>query len=133
MSARLCLICRRPGEDYHHWTGDSLDPDLGFWLCHDHHELMNDDWNTADVPAKRPRDGGEQQGPATFLHGLQLRLCRLAMLMGRLAERGVFEPLTRALGVALARWASRLKTCLHALDEYAPGWQNASGIGESGR
>lgn len=52
---RSCAICRRVGRwVWHHPTGTDavgrhLDPDLVIALCHDHHTLVHDDWNTLGI------------------------------------------------------------------------------------
>lgn len=128
MNARVCLICGRNAHDDHHVTGRSLDPQLSFWHCHDHHELLHDDWNSAGVPAKdRQRDDRDGDTTPTVLHALVLRLRRLAMWLGRLAEAGVFEPVAAALAYALARWATELEACIHRLDAQVSGWRAVSG------
>lgn len=124
MNARVCIICGRRASDDHHVTGRSLDPQLSFWHCHDHHELAHDDWNTAGVPAKkRQRDDRDEDAPPTVLHALVFRLRRLAMWLGRLAEAGVFEPIAAALASALARWAAELEACIQSLDARLSGWR----------
>lgn len=129
MSARACIICGRKAADDHHLTGRRLDPPLSLWHCHDHHELVHDDWNTAGVPAKNHQeDDTDEDAPPTVLHALHLRLARLAMWLGRLAEHGVFEPIAGLLAAALARWASGLARCITALDDQLPGWQHKPGI-----
>ncbi len=129
MSARVCIVCGRRAVDDHHITGSRLDPRLSFWHCHDHHELSHDDWNTAGVPAKnRQRDDTDDDQPPTVLHALYLRLRRLAMWLGRLAEHGVFEPIAGRLAAALARWARSLAACIAGLDAHVPGWRAAPGV-----
>ncbi len=128
MNARVCVICGRRASDDHHVTGRSLDPQLSFWHCHDHHELLHDDWNTADVPAKnRQRDDRDGDAPPTLLHALVFRLRRLAMWLGRLAEAAVFEPIANPLACALARWAVELEAFIVGLDAQLPGWRAVSG------
>ncbi len=129
MSARSCIICGRPAADDHHLTGRALDPALSLWHCHDHHELAHDDWNTAGVPAKnRQRDDRDEDSPPTVLHALYLRLRRLAMWLGRLAEHGVFTPIAALLAAALARWATSLAQCIAGLDAHLPGWRTVPGV-----
>lgn len=131
MSAPRCVVCGRPADDDHHLTGARLDPYLQLPHCHDHHELNHDDWNTAGVPAKnRGRGDQDDDQPATFLHGLYRRLRRLAMFLGRLAERGVFWPLSTLLAAALAGWALGLRRCIEALDAGVPGWWDLLGVAE---
>lgn len=131
MSARACVVCGRPAADDHHLTGSKLDPDLTLPHCHDHHELNHDDWWTAGVGAKRPKARNDDEDtPATFLHGLYLRLRRLAMFLGRLVEAGLFLPLSSLLASALAGWAVRLRGCIDALDAGKPGWADLPGLAE---
>lgn len=131
MNARVCVICGRPAADDHHVTGHSLDPQLSFGHCHDHHELLHDDWNTAGVPAKsRARDDRDEDAPPTVLHAVYLRLTRLALWLGRLAQQGVFEPIAGKLAAALARWARSLAACIAALDAHVPGWRGAPGVAD---
>ncbi len=132
MSARSCIVCGRPAADDHHLTGARLDPELALPHCHDHHELAHDDWNTAGVPAKdrQYNDQHEETAP-TVLHALYLRLRRLAMWLGRLAEHGVFAPIAGLVAAALARWASALAGCIAGLDAHLPGWRAVPGVAAS--
>ena len=129
MTAGLCVVCGQPAVDQHHLTGWRLDPALVLPHCHDHHELAHDDWNTAGVPAKnRGWDDADQDEPPTMLHTLHLRLQRLSMWLGRLAERGLWQPVSGLLADALARWAAVLQRCINGLDSSVPSWRRASGV-----
>ena len=129
MTAGLCVICGQPAVDDHHLTGSRLDPPLMLPHCHDDHELAHDDWNTAGVPAKNRRlNDSDDDQPPTVLHALYLRLRRLALWLGRLAEHGVWQPVSGLLAAALARWAGGLERCINGLDETAPSWRHARGV-----
>jgi len=127
MTARTCILCGRRAADDHHLTGARLDPQLMLPHCHDHHELAHDDWNTAGVPAKaRQRNDQDEETTPTALHALYLRLRRLAMWLGRLAEHGVFEPIAGLLAATLAGWATELAAVIDRLDGRVPGWRTAA-------
>ena len=128
MSARACVLCGRRAHDDHHLTGRRLDPQLSLPHCHDHHELVHDDWNTAGVPAKsRGRDDDDEDDPRTLLlDALYLRLRRLGMWLGLLAEAGVLRPITEALASALAQWADELADFTASLDAQCPSWRHLS-------
>ncbi len=124
MTAARCLICGRPAADDHHITGGRLDPDLHFPHCHDHHELVHDGWWTAGVGAKRPAGSQvENDKPETVLHALYLRLRRVALWFGLLADRDVFAVVATKIAVALARWADLLQDAITALDRHLPQWR----------
>lgn len=128
MNAQVCIVCGRRASDDHHLSGGQLDPELSFWHCHDHHELMHDDWNTAGVPAKSQKRDDDKLRPPTRLHAMAVALARLSMWLGRLDRAGVLQPLVGPLAVALARWAAILQGCIDALDHSQPGWRAAPGI-----
>jgi hypothetical protein len=112
MSARTCIVCGRPPDVEHHLTSSRLDPALLLPHCHDHHELIHDDWNTAGVPAKnRNRTDEDEDHPPTFLHGLYPRLRRLALWLGRLDEAGLFQPVA---GLLAHGWRAGRPDCRHA-------------------
>jgi hypothetical protein len=124
MTGRLpCVICGRPSVDYHHVTQRQIDPDVVLPLCHDHHELMGDDWHTAGIPP-------ETEAP-TVLHQLELGLRRWAMLIGRAAVHPLLAPaapLLRVLAAWMAKWAARLRACIAGLDQACPEWRQAPGL-----
>jgi hypothetical protein len=128
MSARTCIVCGRSADDDHHLTGSVLDPMLLLPHCHDHHELMHDDWWTAGVGAKRRRGVEMEPAPATFLDGLYLRLRRLALWLGRLAEAS--RPISGPLAAAVAGWSTDLLRCLNALDAGWASWRDLPGMAE---
>src|SRR5829696_6353771 len=129
MTAGLCVICGQPAVVDHHLTGWRLDPALMLPHCHDHHELVHDDWNTAGVPAKNRRfNDSDDDQPPTVLHGLYLRLRRLGLWLGRLAEDGVWQPVTGLLAAAVSRWATSLERCIGGLDASVPSWRHADGV-----
>ena len=128
MSPRACVICGRHAADDHHITGRRLDPGLSFWHCHDHHELMHDDWNTSGVPSKSQKRDDDQHEPPTRLHALHIAMQRLAMWLGRLHGAGVFQPLVGPLAEAVARWVAVLQGCIDGLDASQPGWRAAPGV-----
>ncbi len=128
MNGRVCIVCGRAAQDDHHITGRQLDPNLSFWHCHDHHELMHDDWNTAGVPAKSQKRDDERQAPPTRLHALMIALQRLSMWLGRLHAAGLFQPLVGPLAEAIARWPALLQGCIDGLDACQPGWRTAPGV-----
>src|SRR5271154_2787479 len=117
-----CLLCPDPSDDRHHVTGRDanghyLDPKLTGPVCHSCHELVGEDWNTADVPDSAAAD--------TFLGSLELRLPRTASFGGRVAEVAP-DPLSTFLAwlaTHLAAWANRLRGSIDALDQNAPGWR----------
>jgi hypothetical protein len=115
-----CVLCARPSVDAHHVTQHGIDFELTLPLCHDHHEVVHDDWRGADVAA--------DVAPETLLHALQLGMERLAMIAGRAAATEALEPareMLAALATWLAKWASRLIGAIAALDAGAPGWREA--------
>jgi len=125
----VCIVCGAPAADDHHLVGARIDGELTAGHCHDHHELVHDDWWTGGVGAKRSLGSQvDQDQPATFLHRLLFALRRLAMWLGRLAERGLFLPVSESLAAALARWAAGLSQCIAALDAELPGWQATPGL-----
>jgi hypothetical protein len=129
MSTRACVVCGRPASDDHHVSGRQLDPELSFWHCHNHHELMHDDWNTAGVPAKSQKRDDDQHAPPTRLHAIQTALQRLAMWLGRLHTADICTPLLGPLAAAVERWATILRGCIDALDASQPGWRESPGLG----
>src|SRR4051812_34463577 len=104
MSAHVCIVCGRSASDDHHVSGRQLDQAFSFWHCHDHHELMHDDWNTAGVPAKSQKRDDDQLTPPTRLHGMAIALQRLAMWLGRLHAAGNCGSVLGPLAAAVARW-----------------------------
>jgi hypothetical protein len=123
---KRCLLCPEPPEDNHHVTGRGpdgryLDPKLVGPLCHDCHELVEED-NTAGAP--------DHASTETFLGSLELRLSRTAGFVGRVAATlpDPFATLFAWLASHLARWASRLHDSLAALDQNAPQWRTIPGV-----
>lgn len=132
MSRPPCILCGRPSMEDHHVVGARVDGELTAPHCHDHHELVHDDWWTLvhddwwtlGVGAKRPRGSSvDADEPPTVLHRLCLALRRAAAWLGRLAARGRFQPLTGWLAAALARWALALQLA-------SPGWTPPCPSGE---
>ena len=129
MNRPPCAFCGRRSVDEHHVCGHCVDAELTFPHCHDHHELLHDDWWTAGVGAKRA--SGSQQDldlPATKLHRLYLALRRAALWLGRLAANGLFEPLAGQFAAALGRWAADLLAVMTVLDSALPQWRTVPGI-----
>lgn len=132
MSARpTCLIagCPNPASGLrHHPTGKDaagqyLDPQYKAGLCHDHHELVHDDWHTHEIA-----DGVDR---STFLEWLQLSMSRLAVTVGRIAGPSPQDPL-RGFLAQLAAWfarsAARLGVAIDALDRTCPTWRQSPDV-----
>ena len=129
MSRPPCIVCGRPSVEDHHVVGARVDGELAAPHCHDHHELMHDDWWTLRVGAKRTgKSNIDGDQPPTALHQLYLALRRTAAWLGRLAAQGLFQPLTGWLAAALARWAFALQLAIAALDAAVPEWRTAPGV-----
>ncbi len=115
-----CCLCARPARELHHLTQRDLDPETVLPLCHDHHQMMDDDWNTAGIRANLQ--------PATCLHAWQLRLQRMAMFFQRLAA-GSENPLAATICITVGRWLAKgaleLKLIIEVFDQRFPGWQEA--------
>jgi hypothetical protein len=127
-----CLICAQAAVAKHHLTARDhreryLDPRLTGPLCHDHHEFVGDDeYTLAD---------GHVVDTSTGLGRLEVRLTRLAVFLGTLADSPVLAglpvPLARFLADLarhLAAWAGELAQSIQLLDRYQPGWRTIPGI-----
>jgi len=121
MNRPPCQLCDAVSVANHHLTGRTLDPSLTGSVCHDHHYLVHDDWWTHGVGAK---PGRYEPTPPTVLHAMYTRLRRLSMFLGRLAELGMFSPLSTRLAETFAGWAGEIDTCIHRLDAAVPSWQS---------
>jgi hypothetical protein len=125
-----CIFCGEPADDDHDITargadGRYLDPELKSPLCHSCHELCGDDLYTHGLAVPG--------GGSTFLESLELRLARLGVFLGRLAEAlpEPLAPLAALIGLLalhLARWREGLHRSIAALDRYSPGWRDAPGV-----
>jgi hypothetical protein len=130
MSTR-CLICGAGECDGHHATGRApngryLDPDVKLPLCHDHHELVGDDWRTLGVGDRKPRNLPKQD--LSLIEQVELRLRRAAVVAGRLAAEHPDWPWLAALARALKRWADELARHIAAQDRRDPDWRTDSGF-----
>jgi hypothetical protein len=127
-----CLICAEQAVAKHHPTARDnddryRDPRLRAPLCHDHHEFVGDDeYTLAD---------GHQTDTSTELGRLEVRLTRLAVFLGTLADSpaltGLPAPLARFLvdlAEHLAEWARGQAQSIALLDRYQPGWRTIPGI-----
>jgi hypothetical protein len=122
-----CPLCERPRQRRHHVTGRGadgryLDRKAVIGLCHDHHELIGDDWRTAGAD--------DEKADETFLGSLELRLDRAAMLAGRVAQEAPppFSWVFQVIATLLASWAASLAGSLTVLDRYSPGWRAQPGV-----
>jgi len=120
--SRACTVCGRDCRISHHITGDALDGEFETPVCHDHHQLVHDDWHTLGV-------GAEQQ-PRNFFDRLVLRLRRTAAFLGRLVAIGVGGPLLRMLAEVLGRWAADLHMRVAILDARYEDWRSLPGMDE---
>ena len=117
-----CLVCGAPGDDRHHPTGRGpdgryLDRQFTAAGCHDHHELWHDDLRSVGI------DG--PAGGLTVLERFELRLRRLALLLGRLEGAGALHRLLRVLADVCVRWADELRAEIGRLDRAVPAWRTA--------
>jgi hypothetical protein len=122
-----CLRCGDAACRGHHPTGRGpdtryLDPDLTFPSCHDDHELYHDDWRTLGIDDSQRRNDPEQR--LAFIERVALRLRRLAVTAGRLAETYPQAKWLAAGARALKRWADELAWFISALDRRDPGWRS---------
>ena len=122
-----CLWCGAGGCRGHHPTGRGpdgryLDPDLKFPGCHDHHELSHDDWRTLEIDDSERAQEPEQR--LCFIERVALRLRRLAVTAGRLAETYPQAKWLAAGARALKRWADELACFIVALDRRDPAWRS---------
>jgi hypothetical protein len=132
MSPRpTCLVagCPNPASGFrHHPTGKDaadryLDPKFTAGFCHDHHELVHDDWHTHQIA-----DGEDR---STFLEWLQLCLSRASVTVGRIAGPDPEDPL-RVFLAELAAWLARAATdlgrAIDALDRTCPAWRQTPDV-----
>lgn len=120
-----CVVCGQAATRGHHLTGRGpaeqyLDPELVVPTCHDHHELLHDDWRALKLEKIEER--------LTFFERWELRLRRLAAFAARQAEAHPDRWLWRSLATCLTRWADELARGLRRLDERDPDWRSDPGF-----
>jgi hypothetical protein len=126
MTAR-CLVCGATECLRHHPTGRGpdgryLDPDLRLPYCHDNHELSHDDWRLLGIQAGEQGHVSERQ--LAFIERVELRLRRLAVTAGRMADAHPEHRWLAALARALKRWADELARDIAARDRRDAGWRS---------
>jgi hypothetical protein len=128
-----CAICGREGRwELHHLTGKDdqgtyLDPRLTIPLCHDHHTLCSDDWNTLDLAKVEIR--------LTMLDRVELRLLRLAQGLARIDAGQGGGTIWGRMAAAVNEWARELHRFREGLDDVYPDWRSHLGLyppGENG-
>jgi hypothetical protein len=91
-------------------------------VCHDHHELVHDDWRLLRIQDLEP--GQENSGKLTLVDRVELRLRRLASNLSRPAEVTPAVECQTALADCAKRWADELARDIKARDERDPDWRS---------
>ncbi|MGA2165215.1 MAG: hypothetical protein ABSH36_12195 [Solirubrobacteraceae bacterium] len=122
-----CLYCAGDNALRHHPTGRDnqgsyLDSGLMLPFCHDHHELIHDDWRTLDI---QDSDSGERSAPRlSLVERVELRLRRLAATAGRIAAAFPRCAWIGELARSFKRWADELACFIAALDRRDTEWRS---------
>jgi hypothetical protein len=122
---RHCEFCGGPFDRLHHPTGRDhlghyLDPMLVLRADHDCHEFVHDDWRHERLD--------KLQRPRTVVEYIAIRLCRLAMNLGRIDQSQGGGTFWGLLATAMQRWADELEDHVRRLDERYPGWRDDRGF-----
>ena len=125
-----CAICGLEGSwRPHHPTGRDdqgiyLDPLLTLPLCHDHHTLCHDDWNTLDLAKVELR--------LTLLDRVEMRLLRWAEALARIDAGQGGGTIWGKAAAAINEWARELHRFRRALDDLYPDWRSHPSLYPSG-